>query len=134
LDYQEILTSKVPKSLEIYSVSSRSSKRKLERDIRAWYGLSWEEYADIRNEMLDKKEFVTMGELHDTLVKRIIIDLMGRGFLKLRDNSGVENIKFVMTEKATNQVIMALSKNIKGLPKEPYQALIYLRNLSLLHE
>lgn len=135
LDYQEVITEKVPASLTVFGsgYTIDHQRKKLERDIRAWYGLDWEEYASIRNRMLEDRGSMTMGELHHELVNRIVIDLTGRGFLRLK-HASVSNVQFTLTEKAVDQVIMALSKKVRGLPKDPHQALIYLRNLNLLHD
>lgn len=105
----------------------------LQRNIRTWYGLTWEQYATIRNDLLDKRNTLTVGELHNDLLNRIVIDLVGRRFLCLK-HSSVNNVRFTLTEKAMDQVLLAFSKRIKGLPADPHLALIYLRNLNLLHE
>jgi len=105
----------------------------IEYDLQRYYGLSFESYAEVRNHLLEKHNGILDQEvLHNYLFNGIVIDLVGAGYLRLQNNCGPNDVKYKMTLKGSSRVIHALGEKIEDLPEEPYQALIFLRNMNLL--
>lgn len=109
--------------------------KELEYLIKKNYGLTYEQFAESRNEFINKHENPTDMDFHNYLINQIIIDLVGRDYLSL-GNITTKELQYVITDKATSTMIdIILNKNYllpKDIPYNSHLALICFRNLELL--
>jgi hypothetical protein len=126
---EELITDELPPDLTEYD---ETVGLELECTIRRLYGVSFHEYATTRNRLLaEHNGSLEFAIFHNYLVSGIIIDLVGRGYLGVTLTN--DNIKYTMTKKAIDTVKECVVY-LWNLPKDPYQALVVLRNMQFLEE
>jgi len=115
--------------------STRDDVDLCETDLRRWYGCSFEEFVDVRNSLLIKRNGkLHQEELHDFFLKKIVLDLVLRGYLYALPNGHFGEVHYTLTNKAVWAVVEALDKQVPKLPDDPYEALVFLRNMNLLDD
>ena len=131
MNQNEFITEELPRDLLIQGskLPIDTDINALEDSIRKAYGISYEEFADIHNEMLlAKNKMMRKIDFHNALLNKIIIDLVGREYLKIKVNIN-ENFKYILTKKAINEIN---KYDFVDELNDPFQKLLFLRNYGLL--
>ena len=101
--------------------------------IQQYYGLSYNEYSELRNNLLIKNNYaLPIDTLRIAITNKITIDLVYKGLLEISKVSGI-NIFFSITEKGEKLINQA--RNSGSLLKsntKPFHALMFLRNSKIV--
>ena len=136
LNKEEYITEELPPDL--FKVGNKYANMKKEiaaikREIRFAYGLSFEEFAKTRNKMLiENNGKLLLKDFHNLLINKILIDLVGKGYLELNKNIVVnQEMKFALTDKAFSKLEKS---NRYCKEKNPFKRLLLHRNYGLLNK
>lgn len=105
----------------------------IEDELQKCYGLSYTEYADLRNNLLIQNNYaLPIDKLRIAITNKITIDLVYKGLLEISKISGTDMF-FSITEKGEKLIHQAYDAG--SLPEskvKPFYALMFLRNTKIL--
>lgn len=97
------------------------------------YGLSYEQYANIRNALLLKYNYaLPVDVLRIAITNKITIDLVSKGLLEVESTVN-EDIMFKISDKGAKTLHQAMKDGtLKNIKPGPFYALMFLRNSKIL--
>ena len=131
LDKEDVITEIMNLSWD--NCDDLETLNEIEDELQQCYGLSYNEYADLRNSLLIKNNYILpIDTLRMAITHKITIDLVYKGLLEISKVSGID-IFFAITEKG--QKLIHQAYNLGSLPEsntKPFYALMFLRNSKIL--
>jgi hypothetical protein len=131
LDKEDVITQIMDLSWD--NCDDLETLQEIEDELQQCYGLSYNEYSTLRNNLLIKNNYsLPIDTLRMAITNKITIDLVYQGLLEISKVSGT-NIFFSITVKGQQLIHQAYdSGSLQESNTKPFYALMFLRNSKIV--
>jgi hypothetical protein len=131
LDKEDVITEIMNLSWD--NCDDLETLQEIEDELQQCYGLSYNEYSTLRNNLLIKNNYsLPIDTLRIAITNKITIDLVYKGLLEISKVSGID-IFFSITAKGQKLINQAYnSGSLLASNTKPFYALMFLRNSKIL--
>jgi hypothetical protein len=132
-DEEEYLTQEITITRECFEDSEPEALKLIESNTQEFYGLSYEEYIELRNSLVRQYNYkLPISVFQMALIKKITIDLVARKYLAI--DITPTSMSYSITDKGYDAITQNIANGKINPETENYAALLELRNQNLLED